>query len=127
MFQNNDLDFMRDVFKKHRIESEIIKPANLKERIDSHITHVISGKNSADTQADTPDISEILSQTVYNFTDRFGFLYTFFQITEVPESEILLIGPYMHERLSANKAVEYADKNLRETLEKIGFQHNRHQ
>ena len=111
MFQNNDLDFMRDVFKKHRIESEIIKPENLKERIDSHITHVISGKNSADTQADKPDISEILSQTVYNFTDRFGFLYTFFQITEMPESEILLIGPYMHERLSASKAVEYADKN----------------
>lgn len=111
MPEDNELAFLCDTLKKHHINVEATNKNNALSKMKNHVREIITGKSPANIPADSADETEILSRVIYKFTDQFGLSYTYFSIAENEENKILLIGPYMNERPSANRILEYAEKN----------------
>ena len=111
MIKDTELDFLVSILKKHRINSEITELKYLKERIHDHAAKPITGEDYENSQIKFLILPDVLTRTLYKFTDQFGFSYIYFSLTNTPESKLLLIGPYMYERPSSNMILEYSEKN----------------
>lgn len=111
MLSSGELGFLRDTLKKCHIDTEIIKPGEIKKKIAERIPDFISGKSYDDTSLKITVPTKLERKTVYKLTDSFGFSYTYFLISEGSDDDVLIIGPYVHERPSESKISEYAEKN----------------
>ena len=110
MILENELAFFADTLKRHRIRCDRISSRELTVHLAKRMTESIPGDaNSEDTGV--PTLARPIARTVYRFTDRFGFSYIYFPLTLDTGGDLFLIGPYLQERPSANRLLEYADKN----------------
>lgn len=111
MFYKKELSFLRDVFEKCRIKTEIV------------------GKDDAFLEPSAPDFTEkfgklplykhgeekssdwICRDTVYKLRDSLGLCFVFFILPDEAGDSILLIGPYHDKTPSVTKLLELGEKN----------------
>ncbi len=95
MFYEAELRFLRDTFKKCRVQTNIIDlAATLEERQDL-ILPVFSISRPDSRKPIGQILPEVNSATVYRIADPFDCRYLYMRLPELPGDAILLIGPYL--------------------------------
>ncbi len=110
MIRSSELDFLCDTLRRCHIDADIINYDDIKKKITDRILNVMAGKpdENAQVKITIPPAPE--NKTVYKFTDPLGFSYTYFSVYGGTDDSILIIGPYIHERPTESKILEYAEK-----------------
>ena len=101
MFSEHDLQFLRDIFKKNRLNTKLISPRDplfsvFSECSDSETVEGLAGTLQA--------------KTLYKLTDAYGLCY-FFLALPSQGGKILFIGPYLPSPFSSEVILEFAEKN----------------
>lgn len=110
MFYEAELRFLRDTFKKSRIQTNIVDLAtSLDERHD--LALYVFWRHH-------PSISRPIGQllpganpaTVYRIADPFHCRYLYMRLPELPGDTILLVGPYLNAPLEQQQILETAER-----------------
>lgn len=123
MFYKDRLLFLCDIFKKYRIQVNIINP-------DKPIPRDIpfNFKNMLENTDNIASFSEAMrnidTHIIYRLTDSFKLMYIYMLLPETAEKQLLLIGPYLNSAVEKIEILEIAEKhnihpNKQSTLERM--------
>ena len=102
MFYETELRFIRETFRKCRVNTGIYDPTADIETLLPNLPAFLSGK----MQKLMP---EILPNTVYRIRDSFDSRYIFLLLPDAPTDAVLVIGPYLTEVPAREKFLELAE------------------
>ena len=104
MFYHNELSFLCEVFERNRIRAKVLSLKETEEYFKAG-----EGRASLLDVGISFSCDSLSERTLYKLEDRFGCLY---RLLRLPESEgkALVIGPFLKERISGERALELAEK-----------------
>lgn len=111
MFYDEQLEFIRDVFKKCRVHTAIVSKGEIGEAVKDFRLEPIFGEMPLGEHNLDRIFSEMSARTVYRFKDSFGFCYIYFLLPSADKTTILLVGPYLNTSPSAEQLMEIGEKN----------------
>lgn len=111
MLNRNDLQFLRDVLNKSRVQTFIAPlsdPAS--SIIDKGFSFVFDAKDVNDITV-SEYIGELEPNTLYKRTDSFGLSYIYFLLPETAIVSIMYIGPFISTPITSRQILEIGEKN----------------
>ncbi len=110
MFYEAELRFLRDTFKKSRIQTNIVDlSTSPEERQDLALyAFLIHSSNAAKPIGQI--LPPVANFTVYRITDPFDCRYMYLRLPEFPGDAILLIGPYLADTPAPHQILEKAEQ-----------------
>ena len=106
MFYQNELQFLQDTLKKSHIKSSVIPSQELAEAICNTQMQAIFGTSHSTEESRQLLQLNLEAQTVYKLIDAFGFCYIYLLLPAPVKPNVLLIGPYLSARFSAEQLLE---------------------
>ena len=110
MFYENELNFLRDVFRKCRVNTFVGESGELVDNNDIGLKSIF-GKNRADEFLTRLFSERLDSNTVYRLTDGLGLSYSYLLLPPSHKGEVLFIGPYLKALPSKAYMLELGEKN----------------
>ena len=110
MFYENELNFLRDVFRKCRVNTFVGESGELVDNNDIGLKSIF-GKNRADEFLTRLFSERLDSNTVYRLTDGLGLSYSYLLLPPSQKGEVLFIGPYLKALPSKAYMLELGEKN----------------
>lgn len=110
MFYRAELDFLRNVLKKLRLQTHILQANLLPEKtLDFGLRRFLGHEAEYDQSIRT--LAPILREnTVYKLTDAYYCNYVFFMLPGSADRNALLIGPYASFRVTQQQILEKAEE-----------------
>lgn len=110
MLQENEFELLRETFHKSRV-GVVAAPVDtpVLQLMDEMIRPFMTGL--------APQISfegllhQRQSKNLYRFQDQFTLLYMVFALPMPKEQQVVLIGPYLHHPIEAEKVLEISEQN----------------
>jgi len=111
MFYRQELQFLRDVFKKVHVGAMLVAQDTLRKKRQTSTPTELH-----DRQAPAALLSEELLDTLtegtrYHLTDSFGFCYIYLLLPHTDPRLLLFIGPYLPVAFSAERILEIGESN----------------
>ena len=110
MFYDAQLQFLRDTLKKSSIQTIILNPDAPLSSQQNTLFPSFSGQEELYRSSFFQLFPGIKSQTMYKLSIPHGVHYLFCLLPETPDSQILLIGPYLGAQLSQEEILEFAER-----------------
>lgn len=110
MFYEAELRLLRDTFRNCRIPTWIVQPfQTVPSQNNGPASHLFTGFFSSDLPL-KDRIPPVSPETVYRFTDSFSCRYIYLLLPELPQQEMLIIGPFVEQELSSQQILELCEK-----------------
>ncbi len=109
MFYINELNFLREVFKKNFVSINILSANDKLSKLFD--TSFLPMFNISDDITIEKFIGTVQPETLYKTTDSYEFNYIYMLLPENDENLILVIGPFTDTMLGSRQVMEIAEKN----------------
>ena len=111
MFQENEFSFLKESLEKCGLNVTVVSPYDtifdvVDERDISFFEKIFSANTSLDNM-----FGGIRPNTLYKFKDSFSLLYNAFLIPHSTGRKVVVIGPFLQERLTETHILELCQKN----------------
>lgn len=111
MFQENEFSFLKESLEKCGLNVTVVSPYDtifdvVDERDISFFEKIFSANTSLDNM-----FGGIRPNTLYKFKDSFSLLYNTFLIPHSTGRKVVVIGPFLQERLTETHILELCQKN----------------
>lgn len=111
MFKENEFAFLKDSLKKCGLNTSVISPSDtIFEAADEESIIVFEKIFSHDITIDNM-LGGIKANTLYKFRDSFSLLYNAFLLPKNTGRKVVIIGPFLNERLSESRILEICQEN----------------
>ena len=111
MFKENEFAFLKDSLKKCGLNTSVISPSDtIFEAVDEEYIIVFEKIFSHHITIDNM-LGGIKPNTLYKFKDSFSLLYHAFLLPKSTGRKVVIIGPFLHERLSEARILELCQEN----------------
>ena len=112
MVYENELRFLCDTFQKSRLKALTLTPSDLLKPELSSSGLAYEGDAFLPPIGSLPRFwEEIEPRTVYKFTDSYRRAYLYLQLPEIPQTTLLVIGPYLGAPILPEQIPEIAEQN----------------
>lgn len=110
MLQENEFALLRETFRKSRV-SIVVAPAQtpIHQFMDEMIRPFITGLSPEASFASL--FRGAAPQRLYRFQDQFTLLYMVFALPAQKGENAVMIGPYLHQPIAAEKVLEISEQN----------------
>lgn len=110
MAQENEFELLRETFRKSRVGVAVAAlDAPVIQFVDEMIRPFMTGLSA---QLSFEDLFEgATAKKLYRFQDQFTLLYMVFALPMPKGKNAVLIGPYLHQPIGAEKALEISERN----------------
>ncbi len=111
MFQENEFAFLKESLEKCGLHITVVSPSDtIFDAVDERDISFFEKIFSPDTSLDNI-LGGIKPNTLYKFRDSFSLLYNAFLIPRSTGRKVVVIGPFLQERLSETQIMELCQKN----------------
>lgn len=111
MFQENEFEFLKDSLKKCGFNITVLSPYDtIFDTLDQQEISLFKKIFSSNITLDNM-FGGIKPNTFYKFKDSFSFFYTAFLIPKSTGRKVVVIGPFLQERLSETQILEFCQQN----------------
>lgn len=111
MFQENEFDFLKETLEKCGLNITVISPSDtIFDTVDERDIAFFEKLFSPSTTINSM-LGGIKSNTLYKFKDPFSLLYNAFLLPKSTGRNVVVIGPFLQERLSEAQILELCQKN----------------
>ena len=111
MFQENEFSFLKESLEKCGLHITVISPSDsIFDAVDERDISIFEKIFSPDSTIDKM-LGGIRPNTLYKFKDSFSLLYNAFMIPQSTGRKVVVIGPFLQERLSESQILELCQKN----------------
>ncbi len=111
MFQENEFSFFKESLKKCGLHITLVSPSDtIFEAVDERDVTFFEKIFSPDTTLDSM-LGGVRPNTLYKFKDTFSLLYNAFLIPQSKGRRVVVIGPFLQERLHETQILELCQQN----------------
>lgn len=111
MFQKNEFDFLKESLEKCGLNVTVVSPTDtIFDAVDERDLTFFKQIFAKDVTLDDM-FGGIKPNTLYKFKDSFSLLYTAFLIPRSTGRKVVVIGPFLQERLSEARILELCQQN----------------
>ncbi len=111
MFQENEFNFLRESLEKCGLNITVVSPADtIFDAVDERDIPFFEKIFSPDTTLDSM-FGGIKPNTLYKFKDSFSLLYNAFLLPQSTGRRVVVVGPFLQERLSEAQILELCQQN----------------
>jgi len=111
MFQENEFDFLKETLEKCGLNITVVSPADtIFDAVDERDVTFFEKIFSPDTTLDSM-LGGIKPNTLYKFKDSFSLLYNAFLLPQSTGRKVVVVGPFLQERLSEAQILELCQQN----------------
>ncbi len=111
MFHENEFSFLKETLEKCGLNVTVVSPCNtIFDIIDERDVTFFEKIFSSDTTLDDM-LGGVKPDTLYKFKDSFSLSYNAFLLPQRTGRRVVIIGPFLQERLSESQILELCQKN----------------
>lgn len=111
MFQENEFDFLRESLEKCGLNIKVASPTDtILDLVDERDLVVFEKIYSHETTLDRM-FGGVKPNTLYKFKDSFSLLYNVFLVPQSTGRRVVVIGPFLQERLNEVQIMELCEQN----------------
>ncbi len=111
MFQENEFSFLKESLEKCGLHITVVSPSDtIFDAVDERDMSFFERIFSPDTTLDKM-LGGIRPNTLYKFQDSFSLLYNAFMIPHSTGRRVVVIGPFLQEKLSETQILELCQQN----------------
>ncbi len=109
MFYKNELELVLSCFEKRSLSAFVLNPYNtLPERIDLGLNSLL-GRNQSYNITFYEFASQTEKNTIYRFTNSFLLSYIYFELPDIKENSVFVLGPFLKKPLTQSEILTKAE------------------
>ena len=112
MFYENELRFLCETLKKCRVSVNFVSPDDFVSKVFDENFKIIFETEDYETKKISEIIGELKPYNIYKFTNPCKLCYLFLVLPQTTNPTLMLIGPYLNNKIDNRQILEIAERNL---------------